>query len=141
MALAGGYPTCKDGNDNLDISNSKVLTWREHMEAKFQARALIKGTIVGVIEARQNHVHFEVDLDNDLSTSDDRLEVIYNIKFGDVPDNRPGDTLVACGDFIVDPYSPMKAVLHWVHKNPKGKGHEDGFLWINGNLTGQVSGK
>lgn len=139
LGFAGGYPACKDKNQQVDLSNDDIIKWRDNMEPKFLARAFVKTKIVGVLEDRQNHIHFEVDLDGDFSTSDDRLEVIYNTKFGAVPEFRQGDTLIACGDFIVDPYSPTKAVLHWVHKNPKDKGHDDGYLVINGTLTGQVT--
>lgn len=139
LSFAGGYPACKDKNQQVSLSNDDVIKWRDNMEPKFLARAFIKSKIYGVIEDRQNHIHFEVDLDGDFATSDDRLEVIYNTKFGAVPEFRQGDPLIACGDFIVDPYSPTKAVLHWVHKNPKDKGHDDGYLVINGILTGQVT--
>ncbi|MGE5086875.1 MAG: hypothetical protein ACM3MG_11285 [Bacillota bacterium] len=139
FSFAGGYPACKDKNQLVDLSNDSIVKWRDNMPAKFLARAFVQAKIVGVLEDRQNHIHFEVDLDGDFSTTDDRLEVIYNTEFGAVPEFHQGDSLIACGDFIVDPYSPTKAVLHWVHKNPKNTGHDDGYLVINGILTGQVT--
>ncbi|UOF01738.1 hypothetical protein [Bdellovibrio reynosensis] len=134
-------PACMDRKDRLDYNESRLLLYRDEMEPKFTARAFIKGIIVGIIEDRQKHVHFEVDLDGDLATRDDRIEVIYNTKFGPVPENRPGDELIACGDFVADPYSPFKAVVHWLHMAPKKSNHDHGYMIINGQITGLVNPK
>ncbi|QDK39767.1 hypothetical protein DOE51_11830 [Bdellovibrio sp. NC01] len=121
----------------MQINNEQVIEWRSTQKPKFLGRAFIQGVIVSEIENRQGHVHFEVDLDKDLSTTNDRVEVIYNIEFGNLPDYRAGDELIACGDFIVDSWSPMGAVVHWLHYNPKVKNkHEDGFIVIHGELAG-----
>ncbi|WII71675.1 hypothetical protein QJS83_14495 [Bdellovibrio sp. 22V] len=135
-------PACMDRKDRMTFNENKVLVYRNMMEKKFTARAFVKGAIVRLMEDRQKHIHFEVDFDKDFSTSDDRIEVIYNTKFGEIPDFRAGDEIIACGDFVADPYSPHKGVIHWVHMNPKKGGpHEHGFLIINGVLTGQVNPK
>lgn len=130
-------PACLDNKKPMTYNHEKLLNLRESMPKKFTARAYVRGKIVRVMEDRQNHIHFEVDFDGDFQTSDDRLEVIYNRKFGPVPDFRSGESLIACGDFVIDPYSPTKAVVHWLHINPHQKGHDHGFLIINGILTGQ----
>lgn len=141
VAVFAKVPACMDKKERLEYNENRLLLYRDEMEAKFLARAFVKGIIVGIMEDRQKHVHFEVDLDEDLSTQNDRIEVIYNTKFGELPDNRPGDELIACGDFIVDPYSPFKAVIHWLHISPKKNNHDHGFLAINGQVTGLVDSK
>lgn len=134
---ASAAPPCFDRKARMEYNDSMVLSWREFMESKFTARAFIKGRLVLLMEDRQNHVHFEVDLDEDLNTQDDRVEVIYNTKYGPLPEYQPGDEIIACGDFVADPYSPHRAVIHWLHLNPKKGGpHEDGYLSINGQVTG-----
>ncbi len=129
-------PACLDKKERMEFNDNRLLLYRDEMEMKFQARGFIKGTLIKVIEDRQNHVHFEVDLDEDLKTSDDRLEVIYNTKFGPLPEYNSGDEIIACGDFIVDSYSPNGAVLHWLHSSPDLKKHEHGYLMINGIIAG-----
>lgn len=136
---AGKIPACMDKTERMSFNESRVLMWRELTEQKFTGRAFVRGVIVGIIEDRQNHVHFEVDLDGDFSTKEDRVEVIYNTKFGPLPESRSGDTVIACGDFIKDRWSPMGAVIHWLHSNPKKSApHEHGFLIINGVIAGQI---
>lgn len=136
LGFGGGYPPCKDKKRTLDFNQDMLLNYRDQMEPKFKTRGFIKGTLMKVLEDRQRHVHFEVDFDGSTATEDDRIEVIYNTSFGSLPDHRPGDEIIACGDFIVDPYSPLKAVLHWLHYSPKQNAHEDGYLVINGQVSG-----
>lgn len=136
LSYAAGIPACKDKKKTLEINSGMLLNYRDQMEAKFKARGYVEGIIVKVIEERQGHTHFEADLDGSLETTDDRIEIIYNTRFGALPDYSPGDSLVACGDFIVDPYSPLKAVLHWLHYSPKKNAHDDGYLAINGVVAG-----
>ena len=140
FSLAAKIPACMDRTERLDFNENKVLVWRDLTDNKFVGRALVRGLIVQVLEDRQKHVHFEVDFDGNFSTTDDRIEVVYSTKFGPVPENRRGDELIACGDFVKDSYSPLKAVIHWLHKNPDKNGvkaHDHGFLIINGILAGQ----
>jgi hypothetical protein len=139
-SFAAKIPACMDRTERLEFNESKVLAWRDFTDNKFTGRALIRGFIVRLMEDRQNHVHFEVDFDGNLTTTDDRIEVVYSTKFGPVPDNRAGDELIACGDFVRDSYSPLKAVIHWLHRNPTKNGvraHDHGYLIINGVLAGQ----
>lgn len=133
-------PACMDRAERLDFNESQVLSWIDFTDNKFIGRAFVRGVIVRVLEDRQNHVHFEVDFDRNLQTTDDRIEVVYSTKFGPVPENRSGDELIACGDFVKDSYSPLKAVVHWLHRNPNKNGvkaHDHGFMIINGVLAGQ----
>jgi hypothetical protein len=135
-SFGAGLPACKDKKKNLEINSDMLLNYRDQMEAKFKTRGYAKGVLVRVMEDRQGHVHLEMDFDENLQTADDRVEVVYNTEFGALPDARPGDQLVVCGDFIVDPYSPLKAVIHWLHFSPKKQAHDDGFLAINGVVYG-----
>ena len=140
VSLAAKIPACMDRTERLDFNENKVLVWRDLTDNKFVGRAFVRGMIVRVMEDRQSHVHFEVDMDRNLATTDDRIEVVYSTKFGPVPENRHGDEMIACGDFVKDSYSPFKAVIHWLHKNPNKNGvkaHDHGFLIINGVLAGQ----
>lgn len=128
--------SCMDKKISLDFNDSQVLVWRDELPHKFTARAFIKGRLVQLMEDRQKHVHFEVDLDEDLNTTDDRIEVIFNTRFGPVPAHQPGDEVIACGDLVVDEYSPHRAVIHWLHMSPKKNNHDDGFIIINGVKSG-----
>lgn len=133
--------SCMDKKLSLDFNESQVLVWRDQQPHKFTARAYIKGRLVQLIEDRQRHVHFEVDLDEDLNTNDDRVEVIFNTGFGPLPAYQPGDEVIACGDFVVDNYSPHRAVIHWLHLSPKKNKHDDGFIIINGVIAGHTLSK
>jgi hypothetical protein len=140
FSYAAKIPACMNRTERLGFNENQVLVWRDLTDNKFIGRALVRGFIVRVMEDRQNHIHFEIDFDGNFSTTDDRIEVVYSTKFGPVPDNRQGDELIACGDFVKDSYSPLKAVIHWLHKNPEKNGvkaHDHGFLIINGILAGQ----
>lgn len=104
----------------------------------YKTRGHVDGVVLEVTENRQGHLHFIVDLDADISTNHDRIEFVYNQKFGEIFDLRPGLMVRGCGDFVIDPYSPTKAVLHWLHGNPykKKNNHEDGFLIIEDKIFG-----
>lgn len=128
---------CKSGDDVLPFNEGQVIEWLSSKgQKRFISRAHIQGIIVRMIEDRQNHIHLEVDMDTDLNTKTDRVEVIFNTNFGTLPQFRPNDPIIACGDFVLDKYSPLKGVIHWLHLNPKNKGHEHGFLVINGVMVG-----
>ena len=134
-------PICKDKNKVLAYNEEQVLSWRENLDKKFKGRAFVRGLLVGVIEDRQNHLHFEVDLDQNLESKKDRIEVVYNTEFGALSDYRSGDEVILCGDYLNDPYSPLTAVIHWLHINPNSNNHEHGFLILNGVLAGQENSK
>ena len=83
-----------------------------------------------------------------LQNQTDTIEVIYNNQFGAMPRLAPGQIVEACGDYITSnrpnghyPASPDGAILHWVHFNPADQGHEDGYVVVDGRLTGQTPPK
>lgn len=129
-------PACLDNKVRMDFNEGQVLAWKDVTEKKFSARAFVRGILVSVMEDRQKHIHFEVDLDKDLATQDDRIEVIYNLKFGPLPSFQEGDAMVICGDYVTDPYSAHKAVIHWLHAAPKKSNHDHGYLMINDTVAG-----
>ncbi len=138
LSLSNSAETCFDKKAVLEINESQLLTYRDMTEHGFKARGHIEAVVVEQTENRQGHLHFIADLDENLNTTDDRLEIIYNQQYGEIEKVLPGQKVRACGDFIVDQYSPTKAVLHWLHLNPNKKKnkHEDGFLLIDGTLFG-----
>lgn len=133
--------TCFDKKNPLEINESQLLTYRDMTEHGFKARGHVEAIVVEQTENRQGHLHFIADLDENLATTDDRLEIIYNQQYGEIEKVLPGQKIRACGDFIVDQYSPTKAVLHWLHGNPNKKKnkHEDGFLFIDGQAFGLLN--
>jgi hypothetical protein len=73
----------------------------------------------------------------------DTIEVIYSQDFGQLPTIQPGMQVHACGDFIKAtqpnngfPASPAGAIVHWVHVNSRGGGHENGYLMIDNVMYG-----
>lgn len=130
--------TCFEKKKPLENNESELLKYRDFMEKGFKTRGHVDGLVVEQTENRQGHLHFILDLDSDLTTSDDHLEIIYNQQYGEIAEVLPGSRVRACGDFIVDHYSPTKAVLHWLHLNPNKKKnhHEDGFLIIDNQVFG-----
>lgn len=131
-----GIPACYINKDKVLVDNHQALNLRDYMENGFKTRALLLGTLVSILENRQGHTHLEIDLDEDFQTSDDRIEVIYNNEYGKLLEIKRGDRLIACGDFIIDAASPYKAIIHWLHKSPNIKRHNDGFLAINNLVFG-----
>lgn len=136
-SAAAGVPTCLDKKNKLSIDNHMAINLRDFREHGFKTRALIDGLLMITMENRQGHTHLEIDLDQDFQTADDRLEVIFNNNYGELPELKAGDHIIACGDFIVDANSPHKAVIHWLHKSPNIKKHDDGYLSINGIVFGK----
>lgn len=139
MALAEqahAIPACMDKKTNLSVENTAPEKYKAFMEKGFKTRLLLKGTIVEQTENRQGHTHFTVDLDANMATTDDRIEAIYNNEYGELPSIKGGEETFLCGDFIVDPYSPEKAVIHWLHKSPSTKKHDHGFVVINSVIYG-----
>lgn len=124
-------------NESMQFNENDLLYWRDNKRPNFSDRAFIRGIMVSVLKNKKSHTHFEIDLDMDLLTSNDRIEVIYNNDFGQLPRFRPGSSMVVCGDFIVEPDSKFNGIVHWTHMSPRSN-HLDGFLLINSTLTGQV---
>lgn len=133
------------GRDHaLVINNEHVLKLKKTTPNQTLSRAYVQGTYIQAYSDPSNgqHDHFSIQIGR-TAQKVDRLEVVYNVEFGRLPRLQPGDTVEACGDYITssaptDRYraSPDDAIIHWVHENPRGKGHESGFLRINGVVYG-----
>ncbi len=134
-------PNCPAYGKNLEVNNQQALHWRRTTPNQFRERAHVKGNVVYIYPDRNGHEHFEIQIGRE---REDAIEVIYNSDFGALPDVREGMVVEACGDYITStaqsgpyPPSPAGAIIHWIHMNPKGRGHEPGFLMIDGALYGQ----
>ena len=135
-------PVCPANGRPLAVNNDQVLNWKFGSPNQFRARGHIRGNVIRVYADHSGHDHFSIRIGQ---RPQDTVEVIYNQEFGDLPQQMaPGTTVEACGDFIVSnapsgpyPASPDGAIIHWVHVNPSGQGHDSGYLVINGNLFGQ----
>ncbi len=127
---------CFDKKKTLSLDNDRAITLKESQNYGFKTRLFLTGTIIQMTENRQGHVHYEVDLDSNLSTINDRIEAIFNSQYGELPQIIGGEKVILCGDFILDQYSPFKAVIHWLHKSPNVKKHDHGFMIINEEVFG-----
>jgi hypothetical protein len=132
---------CLDHGRSIPVDNAQVLNWKKTTPNQFLARGHVNGRVTRVFPDRSGHDHFEISLGDG---SKDNLEVIYNKEFGDLPQIQAGMNVEACGDYITSiaqagpyPPSPSGAIIHWVHLNPSGRGHDSGFLIIDGVLYGQ----
>lgn len=133
-------PVCPAGKQALPVNNEQVVVWRNSVPNQFRARGHVLGPVTRIFPDATGHDHFEVSIGK---SAKDTIEVIYNAEFGELPQIRVGDEVEACGDFIqstaqAGPYppSPSGAIIHWVHINPRGNGHDSGFLVINDSVYG-----
>ena len=133
-----GWPT---GGVSLPVDNARVLQWKRTTENQYLDRGHVQGRITRVFEERPGHVHFEIQIGDQAL---DTIEVVYNKSFGGLPSLKAGAQVEACGDYITStapsgpyPASPSGAIIHWVHANPKGKGHPPGFVVVEGKVCGQ----
>lgn len=140
---ADKIPVCEDKHGKpLPINSSEVIHWKHSTPNQFESRAHIKGKISKLYQTKNGHRHFEVTFSD--SSDEDTIEIIYNEGFGEMPSELELDmNAEACGDYITataasGPYppSPDGAIIHWVHENPSGKGHPDGYVVLNGLLYG-----
>jgi hypothetical protein len=133
-------PPCPAYGRELPVNNAQVLHWKRTTDNQFRERAHVSGRIVQVFSDRNGHDHFEIQIGK---RDEDVIEVIYNQDFGRLPEPAIGMEVEACGDYITStaqsgpyPPSPSGAIIHWLHMNPKGRGHEPGFLMMDGILYG-----
>jgi hypothetical protein len=126
--------TCLDHGKPLDIINDKVLEWKSTTQNAFMSRARIEGTVDSVFPDHSGHRHFSLKIG---AGTNDHIEVIYNLSFGNLPVPALGSTVEACGDYITSiaqtgsyPPSPDGGIIHWVHRSPHG--HEAGYVILNG---------
>jgi len=134
-------PVCLSYGKPLEVNNAQVLHWKRTTRNQFRERGNVQGKIVEIYSDKNGHDHFSVLIGR---KQEDTIEFIYNQDFGALPDLREGMNVQACGDYITataqsGPYppSPDGAIIHWIHMNPKGRGHDPGFLMIDGRLYGQ----
>lgn len=134
-------PPCPAYNHNLPINNEQVLHWKRTTPNQFRERAHIEGPVVQVYPDKNGHQHFEIQVGK---YAEDTIEVIYNKDFGPIPTPAIGMMVEACGDYITStaqsgayPPSPAGAIIHWIHMNPAMRGHDPGFLMMDGSLYGQ----
>ncbi len=140
----GGIPDCMDKAKVLPIDNNQVIQWKASTPNTYLARAHVNGPVTRQYPDHSGHTHFEISIGK---TAQDTLEVIYNDEFGALPAIRVGMNVEACGDYITStaqsgpyPPSPDGAIIHWIHKNPRGHGHDSGFIAIDNVLYGQGNG-
>lgn len=134
-------PECPAYDRDLPINNRQVLHWKRTTKNQFRERGHVSGEVIDVYSDKNGHAHFSVQIGR---YERDTIEVIYNFDFGRIPKIREGMQVQACGDYITStaksgpyPASPDGAILHWVHMNPRDKGHVPGYLMIDGRLYGQ----
>ena len=142
---ARATPVCTDFTGNpLKPDNQTVLRWKSSTPNQYLGRAEITGTVQAVYPIRNGHNHFQVKIG---PGEKDTLELVYNISFGPINDLVPGQTVVACGDYITsnaptsqyEP-SPDGAILHWIHRSPNPGKHPSGFLILDRTTYGQGFG-
>jgi hypothetical protein len=133
-------PPCMARGQPIPINNAQALQWKKSTPNQYTARSHVTGRVLRVYPNQSDHNHFSLQVG---PGPRDTIEVIYNIEFGQLPPMAVGMEVEACGDFInsfaqAGPYppSPDGAIIHWVHYNPNGKGHDSGFLVIDGMLYG-----
>ena len=140
---AQAQTACLDNSGNaLPLNNNQVIQWKTDTQDQFHARAHVTGPISKTYSDYTGHNHFEIQLGPD---ANDKIEVVYNQGFGDLPDLNVGDSTEICGDYITTGTvghdgSPDGAIIHWVHKNPSGHGHPSGYVVVNGVLYGNGDG-
>ncbi|MCM2322231.1 MAG: DUF3465 domain-containing protein [Oligoflexia bacterium] len=139
-AFGREIPPCIINGSPAPIDNEQVIAWKSSTPNQFKARARVEGVVTRVFPQRPSHNHFEIQLSDN---EDDTLEVIFNSEFDVLPRIQPGMVVEACGDYITSfaranryEASPSGAIIHWVHENSRGGGHEHGYLVINGKLYG-----
>jgi hypothetical protein len=137
-------PACIAVGRDLGVNNAQVSGWKHTTRNQFLARAHVHGRLTQIYPVKNGHAHFEIQFDG---ASNDTLEVVYSLAFGPLPGLSLGMEVEACGDYITSnaatrayPRSPDDAIIHWIHRNPGGMGHDSGFLVLDGRLFGQGNG-
>ncbi len=138
--LADQIPDCLSKGDLLPENDAQVLAWKASTPNQYLARAHVTGVVSQIDPDHSGHNHFIAQIGpNDTDT----LEVVYSQDFGALPDVTVGMKVEACGDYITSnapagpyPASPAGAIIHWVHTNPRGRGHDSGYLALDGVVYG-----
>lgn len=136
-------PPCLSDGRPIPIDNDRVLAFKETTKNQFHARAHIKGKAGVSYPTKNKHLHFPVSIGSD---ENDTIEIVFNLAFDNVPPIQEGAVVEACGDYITSiaqsgpyPPSPDGAIMHWVHQNPRGRGHEDGYMIVDGVVYGRLN--
>lgn len=141
LSLSSYAQDCTDFNHkSINMNNEQVLVWKANTVNGYLNRGYVKGVITNIYR-NNGHSHFAIDIDR---VKGGDIEIIYNDRFGALPELVVGNNVVACGDYITANKgsslpSPMGAIVHWVHYNPgdrDGGKHPHGFVIINGKLYG-----
>lgn len=140
LLFSGQSPTClSNTGQQLQVDNAQVLNWKASSKNNFHSRARVLGVVGKVYADKTKHDHFQIKIGDQ---PQDTIEIIYNSKFGPLPDLQAGMTIEACGDYITSnkqsgnyPSSPDGAIIHWVHRSPNPH-HPSGYLITNGVLCG-----
>lgn len=140
QAFGGASPQCFDHKKELSVNNAQVLDWKARSKNGYKARGHVLGRAVRRYAGKRGHEHFAILIGKNAT---DTIEIVYNKKFGKMPQLRMGSVVEACGDYITSnkqsgpfPASPDGAILHWVHINLGIAGHEHGFVSVDGQVTG-----
>lgn len=133
--------SCMANGVPIAVNNEQVLEWKKNTPNQFRERGHVSGVVARLFPNKNHHNHFEIQIG---SSPKEGLEVVYNMDFGPLPAVQIGMKVEACGDYITStdqagpyPPSPSGAIIHWVHVNPSGRGHDSGYLMIDGVLYGQ----
>ena len=139
LALANAEPVCMSKGQALPVMNDVVLKWKAETRNQYKNRALIDGALSNLYPDKSGHVHISVRIG---ANNQDTIELVYNEKFGRLPDMIVGDKIKACGDYITSnartkryPASPDGAIIHWVHKSNNDR-HDHGFVIVNDRVYG-----
>lgn len=139
LVWASTKPICMSKGQVLTIMNEQVLQWKKQTRNQYKNRAHVEGTLANLYPDKTGHVHISLRIGD---AEKDTIEVIYNEKFGRLPDLQIGSEIQACGDYITSnartkryPTSPDGAILHWVHKSNNGR-HDHGFMIIDDIVYG-----
>lgn len=134
---------CMAGNQVMPLNNQQVILWKFNPAVKsgWTSRANVTGVVLSVLPDHSGHNHFIIQIGP--RPVQDTIEVIYSQDFGDLPTIQNGMQIHACGDFIKStqpnggyPASPAGAIVHWVHVNSRGGGHENGYLTVDNVMYG-----
>ncbi len=135
-------PDCIAGGQIIAVNNTEALDWKTSKANQFHGRAHVAGKLQKIYGDHGGHHHFELLIG---ANAGDTIEVVYNDAFGVLPTLTLGETVEACGDYIVSnapsgkyPASPDGALIHWVHKSPSSS-HESGYMVFDGVIVGQDS--
>ncbi|MGZ3723371.1 MAG: hypothetical protein ACXVA9_10600 [Bdellovibrionales bacterium] len=133
-------PPCMARGQVLQVNNEQVIHFKSSTPNGYHDRGHVTGKVTQVFRDATGHNHFEITLAAAPATT---VEMVYDQKFGRLPNVNLGDAIEACGDYITSNdyfggYSPSPdgALVHWIHRADH-PGHDNGYIIINGTVYGQ----